>query len=211
MTRFNVVHVINSLEIGGAERVLCALVGQTDPCVTKTTIITLVDGGPLKTMLTEEGIDVHSLGMSRRIPSPGAVVQLAKQLALRKPALVVTWLNHSNLIGALAARLVGGIPAITELLSVIAMLDQGAVILPGLDRACAVDEWQAIEQDEAHPQYLMAGLLAAFDLTPAEVRDWSPWESAPHARRADALSGLPLFATPSRMPDEAVAPVKADD
>ena len=116
------------------------------------------------------------------------------------------WRSSRSRDPVIAAGLVGGIPAITELLSVIAMLDQGAVILPGLDRACAVDEWQAIEQDEAHPQYLMAGLLAAFDLTPAEVRDWPPWESAPHARRADALSGLPLFATPSRMPDEAVAP-----
>jgi glycosyltransferase involved in cell wall biosynthesis len=112
MKRLNVVHVITSLEIGGAERVLCALVGQTDPAATKTSIITLLDGGPLKSMLVEEGIDVHSLGMSRRLPSPGAVVQLAKQLARRQPAIVVTWLNHSNLVGGLAARLVGGIPVV---------------------------------------------------------------------------------------------------
>jgi len=112
MKRLNVVHVINSLEIGGAERVLCALVGQTDPLTTKTSIITLLDGGPLKTMLIEEGIDVHSLGMSRRLPSPNAIVQLAKQLARRQPAIVVTWLNHSNLIGGLAARMAGGIPVV---------------------------------------------------------------------------------------------------
>ena len=56
----------------------------------------------------------------------------------------------------IAAGLVGGIPALIELISVVAMLDQGAVILPGLDRACPDDEWQAIEHDEAHPQYLMA-------------------------------------------------------
>ena len=112
MKRLHVVHLINSLEIGGAERVLCALVGQIDPATTRTSIVTLLDGGPLKTMLVEQGIDVHSLGMSRRLPSPGAVVHLAKQLACRQPALLVTWLNHSNLIGGLAARMVGRIPVV---------------------------------------------------------------------------------------------------
>ena len=74
----------------------------------------------------------------------------------------------------IAAGLIGGIPAVTELLSVVAALDQGAVILPGLDRERDAGEWSAIEEDEAHPQHLMAGLLRALDLTAAEVRDWPP-------------------------------------
>jgi len=61
----------------------------------------------------------------------------------------------------IAAGLIGGIPAVTELLSVVAALDQGAVILPGLDRERDAGEWSAIEEDEAHPQHLMAGLLRA--------------------------------------------------
>jgi ATP-dependent helicase/nuclease subunit B len=106
----------------------------------------------------------------------------------------------------IAAGLIGGIPAMTELLSLIATLDQGAVILPGLDRACAEDEWQAIEQDEAHPQYLMAGLLAALGVLPAEVRDWPPTDAPPPVRRGDSFSDLPLFAPPSCMTEKAVAP-----
>ncbi len=54
----------------------------------------------------------------------------------------------------------------TELLSLVAGLDQGAVILPGLDRDRDAAEWSAIEEDEAHPQHLMAGLLRALDLDP---------------------------------------------
>ena len=53
----------------------------------------------------------------------------------------------------IAAGLTGGIPAMTELLSVVATLDHGAVILPGLDRRADKSEWRAIERDEAHPQY----------------------------------------------------------
>jgi ATP-dependent helicase/nuclease subunit B len=98
----------------------------------------------------------------------------------------------------IAAGLIGGIPAMTELLSLVATLDQGAVILPGLDRDRDAAEWSAIEEDEAHPQHLMAGLLKALDLTGAEVRDWPPsrTDSIP-ARGFEGLSDLPLFAAVS--------------
>jgi ATP-dependent helicase/nuclease subunit B len=99
----------------------------------------------------------------------------------------------------LAAGLIGGTPVMTDLLSLIAGLDQGAVILPGLDRERDAAEWSAIEEDEAHPQHLMAGLLRSLDLTSAEVRDWPPsaLDSIP-ARGFEGLSDLPLFATVSR-------------
>jgi ATP-dependent helicase/nuclease subunit B len=72
----------------------------------------------------------------------------------------------------IAAGLTGGIPAITELLRVVAGLEQGAVILAGLDRRCGSAEWTAIEQDEAHPQYLLASLLKELRLTPVAISDW---------------------------------------
>ncbi len=106
----------------------------------------------------------------------------------------------------IAAGLIGGIPAITELLSLVASLDQGAVILPGLDRERDNAEWSAIEEDEAHPQHLMAGLLRALDLTPAEVRDWPPSRPYPiPARGFEGLSDLPLFASAERESGDAIA------
>jgi ATP-dependent helicase/nuclease subunit B len=99
----------------------------------------------------------------------------------------------------IAAGLIGGIPAMTELLSLVAALDQGAVILPGLDRERDAAEWSAIEDDEAHPQHLMAGLLSSLDLTAADVHDWPPTRSDPiPARGFEGLSDLPLFASLSR-------------
>ncbi|HEY1600020.1 MAG TPA: glycosyltransferase [Pirellulales bacterium] len=107
MKRLRVTHVIGSLDVGGAERVLCALLAQIDPATTNTSVVTLLDGGALKARLIERGVDVQSLGMSRRFPQPGAVVKLAKHLARRQPAVVVTWLYHANLVGGLAARMAG--------------------------------------------------------------------------------------------------------
>ncbi|MGH7045851.1 MAG: double-strand break repair protein AddB [Stellaceae bacterium] len=74
----------------------------------------------------------------------------------------------------IAAGLTGGIAALTELLAVVAGLDNGAVILAGLDRFCDAAQWAAIEADEAHPQHLMAALLRGLGCTPSDVRDWPP-------------------------------------
>ncbi|HJZ15750.1 MAG TPA: double-strand break repair protein AddB, partial [Stellaceae bacterium] len=110
-----------------------------------------------------------------------------------------TWRRSPPRHPVIAAGLTGGIPAMTDLLSLVAALDQGAVILPGLDRERDAAEWSAIEEDEAHPQHLMAGVLRALDLTPAEVRDWPPRLPDPiPARGFEGLSDLPLFASLSR-------------
>jgi ATP-dependent helicase/nuclease subunit B len=95
----------------------------------------------------------------------------------------------------IGAGLTGGTAAMTDLLSVVAGLDRGAVILPGLDRNADNAQWRAILDDESHPQHLIAGLLKALDLTRADVHDWPPEETAPTlARGFEALSDLPLFA-----------------
>ena len=85
---------------------------RIDPASASASVITLLEGGALEGKLVEQGIDVQSLGLSRRFPRPDAVVQLAKHLVRRKPDLVVTWLYYSNLIGGVAARMVGGIPVV---------------------------------------------------------------------------------------------------
>jgi ATP-dependent helicase/nuclease subunit B len=72
----------------------------------------------------------------------------------------------------IAAGLMGGIPALSDLLSVVAWLDHGAVILPGLDRRCEPAEWERIAQEPTHPQHLIALLLRDLELSLDSVRDW---------------------------------------
>jgi ATP-dependent helicase/nuclease subunit B len=98
----------------------------------------------------------------------------------------------------IAAGLAGGIPAMTELLSVVGTLDLGAVILPGLDRRADEAEWRATERDEAHPQYLLALLLRALGVAPADVRDWPVAPSPPACSGHDAFADLPLFAAAAK-------------
>src|SRR5579864_1337220 len=89
---------------------------------------------------------------------------------LRRQAAL--WRRTPPRAPVIAAGLLGGIPALSDLLSAIAWLDQGTVILPGLDRTCTADEWQLIADEPAHPQYLAALLLRDLGLTPQDVGDW---------------------------------------
>ncbi|HYU12819.1 MAG TPA: double-strand break repair protein AddB, partial [Stellaceae bacterium] len=89
---------------------------------------------------------------------------------LRRQAAM--WRKSPPAEPVVAAGLVGGFAALDELLGVVAGLPQGAVILPGLDRAAGPELWEAIAGDPAHPQYLLARLLRALETAPEDVRDW---------------------------------------
>jgi ATP-dependent helicase/nuclease subunit B len=83
-----------------------------------------------------------------------------------------TWRQSPPRDPVIAAGLTGGIPAMTELISVVAALDSGMVILRGLDRFCDGAQWAAIGGDETHPQHLTAILLGALGLTLTDISEW---------------------------------------
>lgn len=75
----------------------------------------------------------------------------------------------------IAAGSTGSIPATAELLSVIARLPQGAVVLPGLDDSIDERAWTAITAEKiepsipGHPQYGLARLLTRLGISREEV------------------------------------------
>jgi ATP-dependent helicase/nuclease subunit B len=79
----------------------------------------------------------------------------------------------------IAAGLVGGLPALEELIGVIAELENGTVILPGLERDAEPEVWAAIAADPAHPQHLLARLLGTLRLTADDVREWDVVPAGP--------------------------------
>ncbi len=71
----------------------------------------------------------------------------------------------------IAAGSTGSIPATADLLSVIALLDQGAVVLPGLD--LDMDEAGWVDVDPSHPQFGMKELLERMDVDRKAVALWA--------------------------------------
>ena len=89
-------------------------------------------------------------------------------------------LLHRRLI--IAAGSTGSIPATAELLAAIANLENGAVVLPGLDRTSDKVSWWRIGDDPAHPQYGLKQLLQRMGTDRADVRDWVPTAHAGEKR-----------------------------
>ena len=82
------------------------------------------------------------------------------------------WQDSPPSFPVVIAGSTGSIPAVADLMSVVATLPQGQVVLPGLDLEAAQEVWAAIGDDPAHPQYGLARVLAHLGLSREEVEIW---------------------------------------
>lgn len=98
-----IVHVITGLGRGGAESALFRLVSAA-PDRARCKVVSLGDGGLFRPRLEQLGVEVVSLGMHTRLPSPLALLRLVRLLRRWQPQLVQTWMYHADLLGGIAAR-----------------------------------------------------------------------------------------------------------
>lgn len=78
-------------------------------------VVSLLEPGPMADKLTEAGIRVDSLGMTRGIPAPTGLTRLVRIIRSWQPDVVQTWLYHADLAGLIATRLafpLGGGPKV---------------------------------------------------------------------------------------------------
>ena len=100
----------------------------------------------------------------------------------------------------IAAGSTGSIPATARLLSVIARLPNGAVVLPGLDLDADDRSWSALAATPGqpavlgHPQHGLARLIAQFGIQRSEVRELG--------RRGPALASRARFVSDALRPAE---------
>ncbi|WP_159589963.1 double-strand break repair protein AddB [Chelativorans xinjiangense] len=88
----------------------------------------------------------------------------------------------------IAAGSTGSIPATARLLATIARLDNGAVVLPGLDRYLDETSWRAVGASEepaacGHPQFGLKKLTAGIGIARADVAELAAPSPALAARR----------------------------
>jgi len=102
-----VMHIITSLDIGGAETVLTRLVTGDSAGPVCHRMVSLKSGGALRANLEEAGIPVHGLGIEGIGDVLGGLVRLVRLIRLEKPAVVHGWLYHAVLVATLALALSG--------------------------------------------------------------------------------------------------------
>ncbi|MGE0747655.1 MAG: double-strand break repair protein AddB [Rhodospirillales bacterium] len=98
----------------------------------------------------------------------------------------------------IAAGSTGSIPATADLLTLVARLPGGAVVLPGLDRD--LDPAARAELAPTHPQYGMAQLLAAMEVAAVDVGDWPSRDLRASPPSRATLVNLALHPTGDRPP-----------
>jgi len=70
-------------------------------------VISLTELGYHGTALRAQGVEVHALGLRGPLALLVGVFKLTTLLRRVKPQIVQTWMVHSDLLGGIAARLVG--------------------------------------------------------------------------------------------------------
>jgi len=100
-----IVHVINSLNDGGAEAVLYRLCSHDRR--NQHIVVSLSDKGKYGEILSKIGIQVEVIRFPSFWSAPSALLNLVTSLRSFKPDVVQTWMYHSNLIGGFAAWIAG--------------------------------------------------------------------------------------------------------
>ena len=99
-----ILHIITSLDLGGAEKVLYNLLLSQE---SKTsTVVSLTSLGTIGQQLVDQGFDVVALNLNF-YNLPLIVFRLYKLIRHHNPYAVQTWLYHADLVGGISAKMAG--------------------------------------------------------------------------------------------------------
>lgn len=144
-------------------------------------------------------------------------IELTERRNLLLQATARRWRASPPAGFTIAAGITTAAPAIAGLLSVVARMQDGAVVLPGLASEALMPEeqWQALGGDRegdarpepTHPQYHLKLLLERMGIGRAEVRAWPAASAAPDGPQrsraaAQALTAASFSNSWSRLSDE---------
>jgi len=101
-----VLHIIDSLEIGGAEKFLSSLVIEHKSSLT-IKVIVINRMGPIGKKLSSLGFDVVDLSLSNSLKLPYFLLRFFKEIKSFNPDVVHTWMYHSNFLGGTVSWLAG--------------------------------------------------------------------------------------------------------
>lgn len=113
----HVVHLIGSLERGGAEsflaRLVTAVAGREPQW--RQSVWTLTAPGPLAGEVRAAGIDVRAFGMTKSPAGLSRLAGMARAVARERPSVIQCWMYHAEAVGTLARVLGAKAPQIWSL------------------------------------------------------------------------------------------------
>lgn len=103
--KIRILHLITSLDVGGAEAMLEKLVTSMASDRFETMVVSLLREGAIGRRLSDGGVQVRSLNIKRGGLDPLALFRLLRLLREFQPDILQTWLYHADILGTLASRL----------------------------------------------------------------------------------------------------------
>lgn len=105
MRKVTVLHIITSLDMGGAERMLSNLVLGMDREKYNNVVISLKGLGYWGEILQEQGINVYPINMQPSLLSFSKIFTLYKIVRRHQPDYLQGWMYHANLVALLVGKL----------------------------------------------------------------------------------------------------------
>ena len=98
-------HIIASLNIGGAETMLLRLIKHRPDLAKSTIVISLTENGKIGTTLEAMGVKVISMEMNTWSSTFITILKIKRIIQNEKPHIIHTWMYHANILGGIAAYL----------------------------------------------------------------------------------------------------------
>ncbi|MGB4109015.1 MAG: glycosyltransferase [Desulfomonilia bacterium] len=103
ITKLRILHLISTLDVGGAEMNLLRLVRSISREFDNH-VVSLTTIGPLGDKIRDLGVHVQALSMGKGMPDPRGVVKLAGVIRRFQPDIIQCWMYHANLLGRAVSR-----------------------------------------------------------------------------------------------------------
>jgi glycosyltransferase involved in cell wall biosynthesis len=96
--KHRILHIITSLDFGGAQMMLFKLLSEMDRAVFEPTVVSITDIGRVGKSIQSMGIPVYNLNLNPKYPSPLAFWKFLN-LTVKKirPTLIQGWMYHANI------------------------------------------------------------------------------------------------------------------
>lgn len=94
-----VLHLISTLDIGGAEQNLFRLLGSMNGEAFENSVVCMRRPGPMAEKITALGVPVFTLGMRPGVPDATGALRLRAMANRLMPEVIQCWMYHANLLG----------------------------------------------------------------------------------------------------------------
>ena len=101
-------HVIDGIDVGGAELVLAQLIEHLQAAGHQNTVLVLTEGGAIGDRIRASGADVVEMKCARGRLPVASLRRMAAKVREAAPELIQGWMYHGNL-AALVLRLISGV------------------------------------------------------------------------------------------------------